>query len=72
MFDQPAVHSRSFVGGKVVADEVDLKTRLDLTVDLVEEVPEVHCPVPCGGFADHLSRGCVQRGEQVDGAVPRW
>ena len=36
----------------------------------VEEVPEVHRPVLGGQAADHLAGGGVQRGEQVDGAVP--
>jgi len=54
------------VGGEVVADDVDLQPGFDLAVDVVEEVAEVDGPVPFG----QLAGGGVERGEQVDGAVP--
>jgi len=49
---------------------VDGQPGIGLPVDLVQEVPEVHRPVLGGQLADHLAGGGVQRGEQVDGAVP--
>jgi hypothetical protein len=42
---QPAVDHRCFVGGQVVADHVDRQAGAGLTVDLVQEVAEVHGPV---------------------------
>jgi hypothetical protein len=49
---------------------VDGQPGLGLPVDLVQEVAEVDGPVLGGQLADHLAGGGVQRGEQVDGAVP--
>ncbi|MFE0443167.1 hypothetical protein [Streptomyces fungicidicus] len=46
---------------------MDRQTLVGLTVDLVEEVDG---PVLGGQSRDHLARGGVQRGEQVDGPVP--
>ena len=67
---QPLVHRRCLMGGQVVADDVDGQAGLGLPVDLVQEVAEVDRPVLGGQLADHLAGGGVQRGEQVDGAVP--
>jgi hypothetical protein len=49
---------------------VDGQAELGLPVDLIEEVPEVDRPVLRRQVADHLPGGGVQRGEQVNGAVP--
>jgi hypothetical protein len=49
---------------------VDGQAGVGLPVDLVQEVPEVHGPALGGQVADDLAGGGVQRGEQVDGAVP--
>jgi hypothetical protein len=49
---------------------VDGQAGVGLPVDLVQEVPEVDGAVLGGQLADHLAGGGVQRGEQVDGAVP--
>ena len=70
MGQQPPVHHRCLAGGQVVADHVDGQAGLGLPVDLIQEVPEVDGPVPGGQLAGHLAGGGVQRGEQVDGAVP--
>ena len=70
MGQQPPVDGRCLVRGQVVADHVDGQARVDLAVDLVEEVAEVDGPVLGGQAADDLAGGGVQRGEQVDGAVP--
>jgi len=67
---QPPVHDGGLVRGQVVADHVDGQAGAGLPVDLVQEVPEVHGPVLGGQVADDLAGGGVQRGEQVDGAVP--
>ena len=69
MGKQPSVHHGRFVRREVV-DHVDGQPWLGLAVDLVQKVPEVHCPVLGGQVADHLPGRGVQRGEQVDGAVP--
>ena len=70
MGQQPPVDGGCLVRGQVVADHVDGQAGVDLPVDLVEEVAEVDGPVLGGQAADHLAGGGVQRGEQVDGAVP--
>ncbi len=70
MGQQPPVDHGRLVGGQVVADHVDGQAGVGLPVDLIEEVPEVDRPVLGGQRADHLAGGGVQRGEQVDGAVP--
>ena len=49
---------------------MDGQARVGLPVDLAGEVAEVDGPVLGGQLADHLAGGGVQRGEQVDGAVP--
>ena len=70
MGQQPRVHHGCLVRGQVVADHVDGQAGVDLPVELVEEVAEVDGPVLGGQLADDLAGGGVQRGEQVDGAVP--
>ena len=70
MGQQPLMHRRCLMRGQVVADHVDVQAGAGLPVDIVQEVPEVHRPVLGGQAADHLAGGGVQRGEQVDGAVP--
>ena len=67
---QPLVHRRCLVRGELVADDVDGQAGVGLLVDLIEEVAEVGRPVLRGQMADDLAGGGVQRGEQVDGAVP--
>src|SRR5208282_6785260 len=67
---QPPVDDRCLVRGQVVADDVDGQAGVGLPVDVVQEVAEVDGPVLGGQAADHLAGGSVQRGEQVDGAVP--
>jgi hypothetical protein len=67
---QQALHHRRFVGGEVVADHVDGQGGVGLAVDLVWEVAEVYRSVLGGQLADDLAGGGVQRGGQVDGAVP--
>ena len=70
MSKQPSMHRGCLMGGQVVADHVNGQAGLRLPVDLIEEVAEVDRPVLGGQLADHLAGGGVQRGEQVDGAVP--
>ena len=70
MGQQPLLHHWSLVRGQVVADHVDGQAGLDLAVDLAREVPEVDGPVLRRQAADDLAGSGVQRGEQVDGAVP--
>ena len=57
------------MGGVVVQDEVDLKLRRDLGVDLDEELLELRRPVVLAERADHLARRNVERGEQARGAA---
>ena len=49
---------------------MDCQAGIGLAVDLVQEVAEVHRLVLGGQLADHRAGGDVQRGEQVDCAVP--
>ena len=49
---------------------MDVQAGIGVAVDLVEEVAEVHSPVLGGQLANDLAGGDVQRGEQVDRAVP--
>jgi hypothetical protein len=42
---------------------VDRQARLDLVVDLVEEIAKVDGPELGGQLTDHLAGGGVQRGE---------
>jgi hypothetical protein len=70
MSQQPPLHGGRLVRGQVVADDVDLQPGVGPPVDLVREVAEVDGAVPGGQLADDLAGRGVQRGEQVDRAVP--
>jgi len=68
-FVEPGCDFGAFVGGVVVADQVDLKALGNLLVDGAQELQELGVPVPGQAVADHLAGQHVQRGEQGGGAV---
>jgi hypothetical protein len=67
---QPLSRRRGLVRGQVAADHADGRARAGLPAGLIREVPEAGGPVLRGQPAGHLAGGGVQRGEQVNGAVP--
>ena len=67
---QPFLYHGCPVRGQVVTDDVDGQAGLALTVNLIQEVAEVHRPALSGQLADHLASRGVRCGEQVDGAAP--
>jgi hypothetical protein len=70
MFGQPGSDGRSFVGGQVVADQVDVQLGWDNRVDTDEELLELHCPLLAAQFGDYRAVGDVERREQARHAVP--
>jgi hypothetical protein len=69
MPDQPAADGRSLVRGVVVQDEVDVELGRHLPIDALQELAELHCPVPAMELPDHFPAGNVEGGEQRGGAV---
>jgi hypothetical protein len=66
----PLTDGRRLVGGKVVADDVDIQFRRDGLVDRLEELQVLGRPVAAVQLADDSAVGDVEGGEQAGGAVP--
>lgn len=52
---QPRFDYRSFVGGVVVHDDVNVKSAWNLRVDLFQEVQKLNSSVAFVAFSDHKS-----------------
>ena len=62
---------RSLVSRQVIQHDVDFPLALDTDVDVAEEGDEVLGPMLRRASRDHLARRHVQRGEEVDRAMPQ-
>ena len=71
MPQQPPMHRRRLVGREVVQHDVDLPLGLDARVDVAEERDEVLGAMLRLAPRDHLAGRDVQRGEEIDRAMPQ-
>ena len=62
---------RRLVRRQVIQHDVDLPLGLDAAVDVAEERDEVLGPMLRRAPRDHLARGHVQRGEEIERAMPQ-
>src|SRR6266508_2251596 len=69
MGGQPPLDGVGFVGGVVVADQMDIQLGGHLLVELDQELAELHRAVPAVDRADHLAAGHVQGREQAGDPV---
>lgn len=65
VFSEPALHRRMFVGGIVIADDLDLLFRSDGLVDAAQESEPFLVAMPFLTQAVDLAGGGVEDGEQL-------
>jgi ABC-type sugar transport system ATPase subunit len=67
---QPRLDLGMFVGGVIIADEMQIEILRRVAVDGAQEAQESLMPMPVHAFADDLAAGHVERGEQRGGSMP--
>src|SRR5262249_18925552 len=74
MIERPASEPRldlgCFVGGVVVHDDMDSEPLRDLSVDLLQKLQELDCPVALVAFADDEPRGDIKCRKQRGRTMP--
>ncbi len=69
MFLKPRQHRGVFVGGVVVADQIERFLLRGLPLDLLQEVQPLLMPMSCGTLGNHAAIERAHRGKQRGGAA---
>ena len=67
---EPALDHGRRVRARVVEHQMHVERRRDGGINRIEEVPELHAPMPLVQFAHHRAALHVQRGEEIARPVP--
>ena len=67
---EPGAHFGVFVRGVVVDDEVDIESRRDIGVDMLEKSKELLVAMPCASLREDSAIGDVEGCEQGRRAMP--
>src|SRR3954452_1858455 len=66
---QPTMHGRRLMCGEIVQHDVDLHAGLDARVDVAQEHHEILGAMLRGASREDLTRGDIQRGEEIERAM---